>query len=301
LLSYVLITPARNEEAYMEQLIDTMTQQTHTPAKWVIVNDGSTDRTAEIVRRHLPHHAWMELVELPGHRDRSFAAKAHCFKAGYARLAGLNYDVIGNLDSDLTFEPDYIEFLMRKFAEDAQLGVAGTAFVEEGYHSAVDSFEGETHVAGGCQLFRRVCFEQVGGYIPTKIGMDWIAVTTARMLGWKTRAFREKVFVHHRALGTGDRSRLAAWRLYGEKDYRLGWHPVYELFRVLYQFTRDPLAGCNIALGYSGALVRRIERPVSDELMRFHRAEQMGKLRRVVGSLARLRTFDKFFGWSASS
>jgi glycosyltransferase involved in cell wall biosynthesis len=292
--SYVLITPARNEEAHMEQLIASVTQQTHKPLKWVIVNDGSSDRTGDIVRRHLPDYDWMELVELPSHRDRSFAAKAHCFRAGYERVSHLPYGVIGNLDADLTFEPDYLEFLMTKFAQDPRLGVAGTVFVENGYNSATDSFEGETHVAGGCQLFRRACFEQIGGYIPTKIGMDWIAVTTARMKGWKTRAFREKVFVHHRPLGTGDRGRLAAWRLYGEKDYRLGWHPLYELFRVVYQLSRDPLAGWNVALGYGGALLRRIERPVSPELMRFHRAEQMVKLKAVVKSKLTFRRVDSF-------
>jgi hypothetical protein len=183
---------------------------------------------------------------------------------------------------------------MARFVEDRELGVAGTIFKEEGYSSETDSFEGHSHVAGGCQLFRRQCFEEVGGYLPTKIGLDWIAVTTARMKGWKTRSFREKAFFHHRSLGTGDRSRLAAAFLYGEKDYRLGWHPLWQLFRVVYRSTRRPLVGLCYGLGYVTAFVRQIEKPVSPELQAFHRREQMVKLRAILKSVVTLKRIDSF-------
>jgi biofilm PGA synthesis N-glycosyltransferase PgaC len=293
-LSYVLITPARNEEANLGRTIESVVRQTLTPARWIIVDDGSTDRTAEIVRPFLEKYAWMELHEMPRHRDRSFGAKAHCFNVAYGGLGDLDYDVIGNLDADITFDPDYLEFLMGKFAEDRQLGVAGTVFKEEGYSSEKDSFEGQHHVAGGCQLFRRRCFDEVGGYVPTKIGLDWIAVTTARMKGWKTRAFREKFFFHHRGLGTGDRSPLGAAFLYGEKDYRLGWHPVWQLFRVAHQLRTRPLFGACVGLGYMAACVRRIERPVSAELVTFHRREQLAKLGSILKSVARFKRIDSF-------
>ena len=134
--------------------------------------------------------------------DRSFAGKVHAFNTGFERVSSLPFEVIGNLDADLSFDPDYLEFLMQKFSEDARLGVAGTPFIENGYDSARDSFEGENHVAGGCQLFRRQCFEEIGGYIANPAGgIDWIAVTTARMKGWKTCSFPEKRFHHYRTLG----------------------------------------------------------------------------------------------------
>src|SRR4029077_3648022 len=130
------------------------------------------------------------------------AAKVNSFNAGYDRVKHLPYEIIGNLDADLSFEKDYLEFLVSKFAEDPSIGVAGTIFKEEGgYSSDTDSFEGHNHVPGGCQLFRGACFEQIGGYVPIKAGgIDWIAVTTARMRGWKTRSYREKWFFHHRSL-----------------------------------------------------------------------------------------------------
>src|SRR5207245_11388048 len=185
-------------------------------------------------------------------------------------------------DADLSFEPDYLEFLIGKFAEDPQLGVAGTPFTEDsGYDTARDSFEGENHVAGGCQLFRRQCFEDIGGYIPNKAGgIDWIAVTTARMMGRRTRSFREKSFFHQRSLGTAERGRLASLFSYGEKDYYLGGHPVWELFRVAYRMSKRPylLGGLALGLGYAWACLRRIDRAVADDLMGFHRKDQMRKL-----------------------
>ena len=296
-LSYVLITPARDEEAFIEKTIQSMIRQTLLPTKWVIVNDGSKDRTADIVNRYLTKYHWMEMIEMPMRRDRSFAAKVNSFNAGYERVKSLGYEVIGNLDADLSFDTEYLEFLMGKFAEDSTLGVAGTIFKEEGYSSDTDSFEGQTHVAGGCQLFRRRCFEQVGGYIPNKAGgIDWIAVATARMLGWKTQSYREKWFFHHRSLGTAERSVLASGFSYGEKDYYLGGHPLWELFRVFYKITKRPylIGGVALGLGYLWAFLRRTQRPVSDELMLFHRREQMLKLRAILKTMLKFGRVDSF-------
>jgi biofilm PGA synthesis N-glycosyltransferase PgaC len=296
-LAYVLITPARNEEKLIEKVVQSMIAQTVAPLKWVIVNDGSTDSTVSIVGRYLAKYEWIEMVDLPAHRDRSFAAKVNAFNAGFEKVKNLDYEVIGNLDSDVSFDADYIEFLLDKFKEDPSLGVAGTIFLEQGYSSESDSFEGQNHVAGGCQLFRRRCFDEIGGYIPNKAGgIDWIAVTTARMKGWRTSSFREKSFFHYRSLGTAERSPLASAFSYGEKDYYLGNHPLWEVFRLLYRSTKKPYLLASIALysGYVSAFLRQIKRPVSDELMRFHRKEQMQKLRTILRSLFRLERIDSF-------
>ena len=296
-IPYVLITPARNEERFIEKVIQSVISQTVLPSKWVIVNDGSTDSTASIVSRYLEKFEWMELLSLSPHRDRSFAAKVYAFNAGFERVKNLDYEVIGNLDSDLSFDPEYIEFLLSRFEEDATLGVAGTIFREEGYSSATDSFEGQNHVAGGCQLFRRRCFEEIGGYVPNKAGgIDWIAVTTARMMGWKTRSFRERYFFHYRSLGTAERSLLSSLFSYGEKDYYLGGHPAWEAFRVAYRATKKPYVVGAIALlsGYLSAFLRRMERPVTKDLMRFHRQEQLKKLKKILKSLLTFKRIDSF-------
>ena len=184
---------------------------------------------------------------------------------------------------------------MRKFADDPKLGVAGTPFLENGYDSARDSFEGVNHVAGGCQLFRIGCFQDVGGYVPNPAGgIDWIAVTTARMKGWKTRSFPEKRFYHYRSLGTAARSPVAASFSYGEKDYYLGGSPLWQIFRVGYRATKQPLDGIALLAGYIWAALRRVRRAVSPELMRFHRREQMRKLKLVFHHLLRFKRVDSF-------
>jgi len=296
-MRYVLITPARNEEAYIEKTLRSVVSQTAIPEQWVIVDDGSTDSTALLVKNYLRDYPWIELVQRTQRAERSFSRKVDAFNAGLQRLSSREFDVIGNLDADLSFDPEYLEFLMNKFAEDPKLGVAGTPFVENGYDSARDSFEGENHVAGGCQLFRRQCFEEIGGYIGNPAGgIDWIAVTTARMKGWKTCSFPEKRFHHYRSLGTAERGVVASLFSYGEKDFYLGGSPVWQLFRVCYRSAKSPflIGGLALLAGYCWAALRRTKRPISPELMRFHRREQMNKLRAIFGSLLRLKKLDSF-------
>jgi len=295
--SYVLITPARNEEVLIAQTIESVIHQTIAPLRWIIVDDGSTDTTAEIAGGYLAKHPWIELVQMPKRTERSFAAKVKAFNAGYDRVKAMHFEIVGNLDADISFDSDYLEFLLNKFRDDKDLGVGGTVFQEEGYSSERQSFEGHNHVAGGCQLFRRECFEQVGGFKPNEAGgVDWMAVTTARMLGWKTRSFRGKSFFHYRHLGTAGRWPLAAMFAYGEKDYYLGGHPGWELFRVAYRITKRPFVfgGLALGLGYAWAMLRRAKRPVSKELLKFHRKEQMSKLRLILKSVLMFKAIDSF-------
>jgi glycosyltransferase involved in cell wall biosynthesis len=295
-VKYVLITPAHNEERFITKTLESMVAQTLLPERWIIVNDGSTDKTADIGADYARRFPWIELVHCSPRLDRHFGAKVHAFNAGLERVESLDFDVIGNLDADISFDSGYLEFLIKKFAEDPRLGVAGTPFTEDGgYDTARDSFEGENHVAGGCQLFRKQCFENVGGYIPNPGGgVDWIAVTTARMKGWKTRSFPEKRFHHYRTLGTAGRSRAAASFSYGEKDYSLGGSPLWQLFRVAYRAAKQPVDGAALLAGYCWAAIRRINRPVSRELMRFHRREQMNKLKNIVSALLKFKKVDNF-------
>jgi glycosyltransferase involved in cell wall biosynthesis len=296
-LSYVLVTPAHNEEAFIEKTIESMIHQTLRPLKWVIVDDGSTDDTRKIISRYAAHYPWIDVVEISPRQDRNFAGKVWAFNAGYERVHDLHYQVIGNLDADISFEKDHFEFLMRKFADDSGLGVAGTVFREDGYSSDKDSFEGHKHVSGQCQLFRRQCWEEIGGYVPHRAGgIDWMAVTTARMKGWKTESFREKSFFHHRHLGTAERGIVSSLFSYGRKDYYLGGHPVWEIFRVAYRITKHPYAigGIALGLGYCWAFLCRTPRPVNRELMVFHRKEQMAKLKAILRSFVMFRRLDNF-------
>jgi glycosyltransferase involved in cell wall biosynthesis len=297
-VKYILITPARNEQAFIKTTLDSVVAQTTLPERWVIVDDGSTDRTAEIVESYTKRYPWIELVCRKQDPDRNFASKAHSVAQAFSRAKSIDFDVVGNLDADVSFDPDYLEFLMQRFSEDPKLGVAGSPFTQDGgYDSSKHSFEGENYVAGPCQLFRRECFEDIGGYVPNRAGgVDWIAAMTARMKGWTVRSFPEKRFHHHRTLGTAGKGPVRALFSYGEKDYYLGGSPVWELFRVTYRATKKPVLMGGVALlaGYTWAALRRIKRAVSPELMHFHRAEQMKKLRAIFHSLLTFKKVDSF-------
>jgi glycosyltransferase involved in cell wall biosynthesis len=282
--AYVLVTPARNEERFIEGTIESVIAQTVLPQRWVIVSDGSTDGTDEIVRKYVPGHPWIRLVRRSEHLERNFAAKVRCFNAGYEALPADGYDIIGSLDADITFEHDYFEFLLDRFAEDSRLGVAGTPFVEG--DTVYDyRFANVEHVSGACQLFRRACFDEVGGYVPVAGGgIDWIAVTTARMKGWKTRTFLDKVCHHHRPMGTAAAGTFQALYRLGRQDYVLGGHPLWQVCRSGFQMSRKPyvVGGLLLLAGYLRALAGGARRPVSPELVKFHRREQMRRLRHAV-------------------
>ena len=290
-LRYVVITPARNEAISIEQTIKAVVVQTLRPVKWVIVSDGSTDGTDQIVNKYTGEYGWIELVRMPDRKERHFAGKVNAFNAGYACVAGLAYDVIGNLDADITMDEGYFDFLLEKFSENPQLGVAGTPF-SEGQRQYDYRFTSVEHVSGACQLFRRECFEEIGGYVPIAIGgIDLVAVLTARMKGWQTRSFPEKSCIHHRKMGTAKRGTLAASFKGGQGDYMLGMHPVWEIFRCIYQMSAPPvLLGGSLRLaGFFWGLVTRVEKVVPDDLVKFRRAEQMSRLRDFIRRVITLR------------
>jgi biofilm PGA synthesis N-glycosyltransferase PgaC len=281
-LTYVLVTPARNEAKYIELTIKSVIAQTIPPLKWVIVSDGSTDGTDDIVKKYATEHPWIELIRMPERQERNFAGKVHAFNAGYERVKDLRFDALGCVDGDASFEGTYFEFLLQKLAEDPRLGLAGTAFREASSQSYDYRFVSIEHVTGICQLFRRQCFDEIGGYVPAKGGaIDRIANIAVRMKGWKTRTFPEKTYFHHRQMGTAQQSLLSARFKDGAKDYAVGSHPLWELSRALYQMTRKPMIIGGIALfcGYLWSTIKNSPRPVPPEMIAFHRREQMQRLR----------------------
>jgi len=280
-LKYVLITPARNEALYIEETIKSVIQQTVLPIEWVIVSDGSTDGTDDIVKKYVAQYDWIKYVRMPERAERNFAGKVNAFKAGYMKVNDLNYDIVGSLDSDISFEEDYMSFLLSKFSINQKLGIAGTPFRENG--TSYDfRFSATEHVSGACQLFRRECYEDIGGYVPVKGGgIDLVAVLTARMRGWETRTFTEKHSLHHRPEGTATGSLFKSRYKDGQKDYALGAHPLWELFRTVYQMSRKPLfiGGFAMLCGYLSNMIRNVDRTVSNELMQFRRKDQMRRLK----------------------
>src|ERR1700753_516102 len=240
-LSFVIVSPARNEAQFIELTLQSVVAQKTLPMRWVIVSDGSTDGTDEIVARYAAQYPWIRLVQMPKREKRDFAGKVHAFNAGYAQMQDLNYDVVVSLDADISFDSEYFSFLLENLQADSTLGLVGTPFQETTGQVYDYRFVSIEHVSGACQVFRRECFQAIGGYLPIRGGsIDHVAVISARMKGWKTRTFTEKVCLHHRTTGTAQRGILSSKFKLGIKDYTVGNHPLWELFRAAYQTTQRP-------------------------------------------------------------
>jgi poly-beta-1,6-N-acetyl-D-glucosamine synthase len=282
--TYILITPARNEAQLIEATMNAVVAQTVRPQKWIIVSDGSTDGTDEIVRRYVDANPWIELLRMPDRAERHFAGKVFAFRAGFERARSVAPEIIGNLDADVTFVPDHFQFLLNKAKEDPRLGVFGAPF-REGDFQYDYRFTNIENVWGGCQLFRRECYEDIGGYQPVKGGcIDHIAVVAARMNGWKTRTFTERVCVHHRIMGTAQQGPIKSKFKMGCKDYSVGNHPLWQLSRAVYQVRNRPivLGGLALAAGYFWSAIRRAEVRVTPAMVRFIRREQMSRLLKLI-------------------
>ena len=284
--TYVLITPARNEVNFIELTLKSVVAQTVRPLRWVVVSDGSTDGTDELVCKYAADNPWIELVRMPERKERHFAGKVLAFEAGRAKLADLQYDIIGNLDGDTSFSPDYFEFLMGKFADNPHLGVGGTPF-REGSFQYDYRFANVEHVSGQIQLFRRQCFADIGGYVPNKWGgIDLVAVIKARMKGWETRSFLEKTYEHHRKMGSAAKYAGVKGSFWdGQRDYAFGCDPLWETTRCIYRsFARAPfiLGGSLVLAGFWWSVITRAEKMVPEELVKFRRDEERQRLFHLV-------------------
>ena len=283
---YVIITPAHNEAALIGRTAEAVVAQTVRPTKWVVVNDASTDRTGQVIENFASRYPFIELVNLERAAGRHFGNKVRAFNAGLERVSGLDYDFIGNLDADISFGPVYFENILQRFLADSNLGLAGGMvhttvggeFVSQ--EVALDS------VAGAVQLFRRKCFEQVGGYRPMPNGgIDAAAEIAARMHGWTTRTFAEFPVQEHRMTGSATSSPLIFRVKEGKRMHSLGYSPLFFCARCFYRILAKPaVIGSGAALyGYFASALGGNPQAVDPEVVTFLRKEQRGKLKRLLG------------------
>lgn len=284
---YVLITPAHNEEAFIGKTIVSVLRQTMRPLRWVIVNDGSTDGTRRVVENLIAGHEFIELVNVERAAGRHFGNKARAFRQGWERVRELDFDYVGNLDADVSFGPDYFQRILGEFERDAKLGIAGGMVESRIGDRFVSQEVAWDSVAGAVQLFRRRCFEDVGGYLELPHGgMDTAAEVTARMKGWRVRTFPAYRVQEHRRTGSATGAPLRARFEEGRRMHSLGYGFLFFLLRCAFRVKERPrLVGSMAALwGFLAAKARREPLAVGPEVVRYLRAEQRGKLKRLLRS-----------------
>jgi len=286
LLNYAIITPAHNEEAYFEKTVLSMISQTVLPRKWVVVNDGSTDRTLEIIRQYLPRYSFIELLNIERAAGRDFQNKVRAFNKGLAQLRGVECEYIGNLDADISVGPDYFQCILWEFERDPKLGIAGGmvhSLIEGEFVSQEVSSDS---VAGAVQLFRRECFEQIGGYpLMPYGGIDAAAEIKARMKGWNVRTIANNHVKEYRRTGSATARPLASRVIEGRRSHSLGYGFVFFMIRCLYRILEKPkLIGSAAALmGYLGSVIEREPVALPVDVVRFLRIEQREKIKRALG------------------
>jgi GT2 family glycosyltransferase len=286
---YVLITPAHNEEQHIEAVIKSVLAQTILPQKWVIVDDGSTDGTGSIIQKYSKSHDYIIYHRLKREKtDNYYTRRAHVFLSGHELIKALDYDFLGSLDADITLEPTYYESIMEEFDKNPEFGILSGIYIDKIGNRFRKVFIDKRHTPGAIQMFRRKCYDEIGGYIPQKYGGDdTCAEIMARMKGWQTRSFQQYKVIHHRPVGMGDgRSILQARFWQGLTEYGMATHPVFMLAKSIRRvFIEEPYCiGSLMRLaGFSAGYLRGEKRQIPSEVVSFVRKEQIRRLFACIG------------------
>jgi len=280
--SYVLMTAAYNEETHIAKTIDSVLSQTKTPKRWVIVSDGSLDRTDDIIRPYASKYDFIKFLRIERSPGRNFRSKVIALRNASKLFGDDTFDFIGNLDADISVGSSYFEDLLARFDMKPDLGLAAGFVCErkgEGYESARDNRV--YSVAHGAQLIRRECYEAIGGYAVLEFGgEDWHAEISARMRGWTAEAFPDLRIFHHRPRGGADNLLRDRFRQ-GRMDHSLGSDPLFEGFKCLQRVPEQPFFIGAVArlTGFTWSCLGRDPRPVNDQFITFLRGDQRDRLK----------------------
>lgn len=276
---YVIVTPVRDEEAHLEATIASVSAQTIRPVEWVIVNDGSADRTGEIIGQYAAQLPWIRGVHRPnrGYR-KSGGGVVEAFYDGYDAVRCKDWEFIVKLDGDLSFSPDYFEKCFEHFREQPLLGIGGGDI----YHQFGAELKLEAnpkfHVRGATKIYRRACWEAIGG-LWSAPGWDTIDEVKANMVGWKTSSFDELRLIHHRFTGSAD-GLVRDCVKHGVVCYICGYHPLFLMASCFSRLARKPfiVGSFAIAYGYLKCHFTETAQVNDAKLIRYLRAQQLRRL-----------------------
>jgi len=276
---YVVITPARDEMQHIAETITSVVHQMVRPVEWVIVDDGSTDGTGEIIERFAAQHSWITALHRPNRGVRQNAnGVMEAFYDGYQSLKTTEWDFIVKLDGDVSLNPDYFEACFKAFQQDPKLGIGGglICHLENGARKveACPRF----HVRGATKIYRRACWDAIGGLLKVP-GWDTVDEAKANMLGWKTRAFQDLKVLHHRPTGAAD----GAWKNSvkdGRADYISGYHPLFMFLKCVKRLVQEPylVGSCGLLYGFIGGYLKGTPQVDDRALIHYVRTQQLRRL-----------------------
>jgi len=281
---YVIVTPAYNEASHIARTIESVIGQTTPPTQWVIVDDGSTDETAATIQSYARAHRFIRYVRRQRAKgDPYFASNVYAICEGVRHLQSVAYDFLAVLDADIILPPDYYERILSQFRADPNLGVASGIYenLVNGRLQSVLSDRRSTPKA--IQVFRRVCFEQIGGYVPLiHGGEDTCACVMARMHGWTAWSFPELKVVHQRPAGIRTAKSLLRTRFaQGRCEHDLSTHPLFMIVKSLRRCFLEPplfIGGILRLGGYLYGCLKREPCQIPAEVAAYARHEQINRV-----------------------
>jgi biofilm PGA synthesis N-glycosyltransferase PgaC len=276
---YVVVTPVRDEEAYLPMTIESMIRQTVRPQEWIIVDDGSRDNTGRIVDDAAQQHSWIRAV----HRDdRGFrkwgAGIIEAFYDGFHALTCTDWEFMAKLDGDLSFAPDYFVKMFDKFKQNPVLGVGGGFLYHLDNGQRTLEQNPTFHVRGGAKIYRRTCWDALGG-LWVGPGSDTVDEVKANMLGWTSKSFLDLQIQHHRWTGAAY-GRWGGIAKNGKTDYVSGYHPLFLLAKSVARLGRRPYILGSLALlyGYVSAYIQKVPRVDDPQLIQYLQQQQIARL-----------------------
>jgi cellulose synthase/poly-beta-1,6-N-acetylglucosamine synthase-like glycosyltransferase len=278
---YLLITAAHNEQDYIEKTILSVINQLHKPAEWIIVSDGSNDATESIVNKYASENSFIKLSINNRKEGRDFASKVYALNIGIQNIHTSEYNYVGILDADVSFEKDYYSSLIEEFRKNPKLGIAGGNYFDIINGKKVPVYPSPYSVRGATQFFRKECFDKIDGMKPIKYGgEDALACYAARMYGWEVMNIDRLKVLHHRPTGiTGSHIIRTRFRD-GFVEHNLGYHPLFQFVKCIKRtFEKPYFIGSTLRLtGFWFAYLKREKRIVSNELIKFIREEQLSRI-----------------------
>ncbi len=291
--NYIVVSPVKDEQAYVERTLRSVVQQTLLPLLWVIVDDGSTDATPHILQSYVSQYPWIRVIRLSRDKKRDLGvAEVRAFLEGYDQAKGTPHEFVVKLDCDVELPPGYFESLLKEFDSDPRLGIASGAYVEERGGQWLISAQPPYHACGASKIVRVQCFRDIEGFIVQR-GWDTVDEIKAQMHGWKTAHFPEIVFRHLKAEG----SAAGSWEtnvFHGDIYYRTGGGISFFLLKVLRRAVVGRpwlLGGVLMLFGYMKAAVLRVPRAVSKAEARFYRKMLNQRMRQSLKRKLGLRSY----------
>jgi glycosyltransferase involved in cell wall biosynthesis len=295
-IRYVVISPVRDEAQYLDETIRCVVEQTVRPMRYILVNDGSSDATLEIIERWAAQYPWILPVHRPdakrngtrsmeesasqldrGKRARE-AKEILAFYHGYEHLNQSGWEYIVKLDGDLGFEADYFERCFAEFEKDSKLGVGGGVICHLLDNELVEEQNPQFHVRGATKIYRRACWEAIGG-VTRGAGWDTLDEVKANMLGWKSRSFSQLQVIHYRFTGAANGKWQNAVKK-GEWNYISGYHPLFMAVKCLKHVFKRPYfeGAAGLLYGFMLAKMKKVPRIDDVRLIRYVQDQQLRRL-----------------------